>query len=74
MTYQQWVDKVGFKKAAEVLGHPVSTLRMWYSMQRFPRPAQMVSILDKTAGVIDVEQWTRRFAESQKVVGEATAC
>ncbi|MCG6268288.1 hypothetical protein [Vibrio furnissii] len=74
MTYQQWVDKVGYDKACQVLGHPVSTLRMWYSMQRFPRPPQMVSILDKTAGVIDVEQWTRAFADRKKAAGEATAC
>ncbi|MBL4297878.1 hypothetical protein H8F06_21600 [Vibrio fluvialis] len=61
MTYQQWIDKVGYEKAQQVLDHPESTLRMWYSFKRFPRPAQMVKILDRTANAIDQDVWVRAF-------------
>lgn len=71
MTYQQWVDKVGYGKAQQVLGHPQSTLRMWYGFQRFPRPAVVVKILDKTAGVIDLESWVRDFAKHNSSINQA---
>ncbi|MCG6216249.1 hypothetical protein [Vibrio furnissii] len=77
MTYQQWIDKVGYEKAEKVLDHPESTLRMWYSFQRFPRPGAMVNILDRTANAIDLEKWVRSFAASQaarKTVKGAVEC
>ncbi len=77
MTYQQWIDKVGYEKAEQVLGHPESTLRMWYSFQRFPRPVAVVNILDRTANAIDLENWVRSFAANKatkKTVKGAVKC
>lgn len=65
MTYQQWIDHIGYPRAAELTGHPVSTLRMWYQMLRFPRPRQMVGLLDKSGGLLNVEMWTREFVRQQ---------
>ncbi|WP_305817520.1 hypothetical protein [Photobacterium leiognathi] len=65
MTFQQWIDRIGFARATELTGHPISTLRMWYSMTRFPRPQQMVTLLDTSGGLLNIEQWTRDFTSKK---------
>lgn len=69
MTYQEWVDKVGYPKAQQLLGFADSTLRMWYHFHRFPRPCHLVLILNRTNGLIDLERWVRDFdAAKQEAV------
>lgn len=69
MTYREWVDSLGFPSVKELLGLPESTLRMWYSFDRFPRTHHVVLILDKSKGLVSVEKWVRehaRFHEAKK--------
>ena len=66
MTYQEWVDKVGYPKAREKTGFAESTLRMWYLFHRFPRPRQLVTLLECTAGLLDLEFWVREFVKQQR--------
>ncbi|EGQ7854343.1 hypothetical protein ABMX64_20080 [Vibrio vulnificus] len=61
MTYQEWVDKIGYPKAQKRLGFAESTLRMWYHFHRFPRPRQLVVIMDNMGGLLDLERWVRDF-------------
>ncbi|MCR9713910.1 hypothetical protein [Vibrio parahaemolyticus] len=72
MTYQEWVDKVGYSKAQALTGFAESTLSMWYNFHRFPRPCSLVVILDKAGGLLDLERWVREFNDhKQKSSAEA---
>ncbi|CAH0531237.1 MULTISPECIES: hypothetical protein [Vibrio] len=71
MTYQEWVDKIGFPKAVVLLGYPESTLRMWYGFHRFPRPRQLVVILNKSGGLLDLERWVRDFESKRQTITKA---
>ncbi|OCH31814.1 hypothetical protein A6E13_16460 [Aliivibrio fischeri] len=71
MTYQEWVDKIGIAKAVLLLGYPESTLRMWYGFHRFPRPRQLVVILNQSGGLLDLERWVRDFECNREAIKKA---
>lgn len=71
MTYQEWVDKVGYPKVQRLTGFAESTLRMWYSFHRFPRPCSLVVILDQSGGMLDVERWVREFNAHHNTTSQA---
>lgn len=71
MTYQEWVDKVGYQKVQALTGFGESTLRMWYHFHRFPRPRCLVVILDQSGGLLDLEHWVREFNAHHAVTNQA---
>lgn len=58
-SFSEWVDSVGGAKcAAEILGHPVKTIKSWVSLYRHPT-IENIQHIEDTIGidVIDFATW-----------------
>lgn len=65
MTLPQYIEKMGIRKTADLLGVSPQTVLQWKNLETTPRPMTAYNIIEVTKGLLDWEDIYKPYVLNQ---------